>query len=275
MRVGSLFTGIGGFDLAATWAGMSISYQVENDPFCNQVLEKRFPNVPKYGDIRSITNGHLPKVDILCGGFPCQPFSVAGHRRGAEDDRALWKEMLRIIKDTKPTWAIGENVPGIISMELDNIVDDLENAGYETQTLVIPACAVGAQHIRSRVWILAHTNQDCKSGSTKHDKKAALSSDTDSIGQPGQGTASSTSYSTQIGDWEAYGSLDDRAWRRYIEAGVCRGTDGIPHGMDRLRGLGNAIVPHVAYILFKYMQQIELDSSLRWSTNNKQHGSDK
>jgi len=162
LTFGSLFSGIGGFDLGLEKAGMICKWQCEIDPFCNKVLAKHWPNVKRYGDIKEIGGYNLETVDLICGGFPCQPFSFAGKRRGKKDDRYLWPEMLRVIAEVKPAWVIGENVPGIIHMELDKALSDLEAEGYETQTLIIPACAVDAPHRRDRIWILAYskTNRD-------------------------------------------------------------------------------------------------------------------
>lgn len=159
MRVGSLFAGIGGFDLGLERAGLEIAWQVEIDPYCQRVLAKHWPNVPRYGDIKSIDWGALPAVDLICGGFPCQPFSLAGQRRGTADDRYLWPAMLSGIQQLQPTWIIGENVPGLVGPVLDTVLSDLEAAGYEVQTLAIPACAFDASHIRQRLWILAYHSE--------------------------------------------------------------------------------------------------------------------
>lgn len=259
MTLGSLFTGIGGFDLAATWAGIDIVYQIEIDPFCNQLLEKRFPNVQRYNDITRIPNGLLPRTDIITGGFPCQPFSVAGKQRGKEDDRALWPHMLRIIKDTKPTWVIGENVPGIINMELDNILDDLEREGYTTQTLDIPAFAVGACHKRHRIWILAHSNKESQSRFSLDDKKMASHSK-----QSGWERVLCNNIKRKQEQDKSAITLD--AQRDYFEQfaeivgkpAVQRMDDGIPNRVDRLGAVGNAIVPQVAYILLSYIKELEI-----------------
>jgi DNA (cytosine-5)-methyltransferase 1 len=159
MTVGSLFSGIGGFDLGLERAGMEVKWQVEIDPFCNKVLAKHWPDVKRYGDIRNVGKDNLESVDLICGGFPCQPFSSAGKQRGEADDRYLWPEMLRVISEVNPTWIIGENVAGIISMAIDQVLSDLEGLGFETQAVVVPACSLGAIHIRQRVWILAHSKQ--------------------------------------------------------------------------------------------------------------------
>lgn len=159
MTVGSLFSGIGGFDLGLERAGMTIKWQVEIDDFCNKVLEKHWPDVKRYRDIKAIGGEELEPVDVICGGFPCQPFSAAGKRRSKEDDRYLWPEMLRIIRAVRPNWIIGENVAGIVNLALDDVLSDLENEGYSCQSFIIPACAVNAPHRRDRVWIAARARQ--------------------------------------------------------------------------------------------------------------------
>lgn len=181
----SLFSGIGGAELAASWLGWTNVFHCEIQEFQRKVLEYWFPNSVSYEDITktdfSEWRGH---IDVLTGGFPCQPFSVAGKRKGAEDNRYLWREMLRAIRQIQPTWVVGENVNGILSMvqpgketkmgrtddlfdenfiyrkeqkfTIEAICEDLESAGYSVQPFVIPACAVGAPHRRDRVWIVAH-----------------------------------------------------------------------------------------------------------------------
>ena len=158
----SLFSGIGGLDLAAEWAGFTSVGQCEWAPYPTAILEKHWPDVPRWRDIRTLTKESfyertgLRTVDVISGGFPCQPFSVAGKRRGKEDDRYLWPEMLRVISEIRPTWVVGENVAGIVNMALDTVLSDLEAIGYACQTLIIPACAVDAPHRRDRCAILAY-----------------------------------------------------------------------------------------------------------------------
>src|SRR3990167_2874079 len=192
---GSLFSGIGGFDLGFSRVGIETVFQVECDPYCLKVLEKNWPDVKRYADVRSVhgvlahaqhaglegyaghggaghepgrqlaeTNrpacsGCLPSVDLISGGFPCQPFSVAGKRRGTADDRHLWPEMRRVIAEVQPRWVVAENVPGLITLALDAVLSDLEALGYTTGAVTVPACAVDAPHRRERLWIVAHTEQ--------------------------------------------------------------------------------------------------------------------
>lgn len=151
-----LFSGIGGFALAAKRVGIETIGFCEIDPYASAVLRKHWPGVTNYGDIRNVRG---IRADLVTGGFPCQPFSEAGKRRGAADDRHLWPQMLRVIKGARPTWVLGENVPGIINMELDQVLLELADIGYTAWPLVIPALAVDADHMRKRVWILAHANR--------------------------------------------------------------------------------------------------------------------
>ena len=167
----SLFTGIGGLDLAAEWGGFRTVGQCEWADYPRAVLEKHWPGMPRWRDIRTLTGGDfyeqtgLRTVTVLSGGFPCQPFSTAGKRRGEEDDRYLWPEMLRVISEIRPSWVVGENVAGIVSIALDTVLSDLESIGYTCQAFVIPACAVDAPHRRDRVAIIAHS--DCDIGGSR------------------------------------------------------------------------------------------------------------
>jgi len=155
-----LFSGIGGFALAADWvwgAEHEIVSFCEIESFCQKVLKKHWPDVPIHDDIKTLKGDKYGTIDLITGGFPCQSFSVAGKRRGKNDDRYLWPEMFRIIQEARPRWVIGENVTGIINMALDEVLSDLESEGYEAQTFIIPACSQNAPHRRDRVWIVANS----------------------------------------------------------------------------------------------------------------------
>ena len=162
----SLFSGIGGLDLAAEWAGIETVGQCEWAEYPTKVLEKHWPDIPRWKDIRTLTGESFYErtgkrtVDIISGGFPCQPFSVAGKQRGKEDDRYLWPEMVRVIKELRPTWVVGENVTGIIKLALPDILFELETCGYRTRVFHIPASGVGARHHRCRVAIVGYSEHN-------------------------------------------------------------------------------------------------------------------
>lgn len=161
----SLFTGIGGIDLAGEWAGFETVGQCEWADFPTKVLEAHWPNTPRWRDIRTLTKESfyektgLTTVDLISGGFPCQPFSVAGKRKGNDDDRFLWPEMLRVIRELQPTWVLGENVAGIVSMALEQVCLDLEAEGYAVQAFLVPAAGVEALHRRERCFIVAYSGR--------------------------------------------------------------------------------------------------------------------
>lgn len=161
MTHASLFSGIGGFDLAAEWMGWQNVFNCEIDSFCRKVLAYHFPEAKQYEDVKTTDfTIHRGRIDVLTGGFPCQPFSLAGKRKGSDDNRYLWPEMLRAIREIEPRWVVGENVFGIVNwsdgMVFEQVQSDLENEGYEVQPYIIPACAVDAPHRRDRVWFVAH-----------------------------------------------------------------------------------------------------------------------
>jgi DNA (cytosine-5)-methyltransferase 1 len=163
MTHGSLFSGIGGFDLAAEWMGWTNVFNCEWEEFPRQVLKHHFPNAQQYADIREFdATTYARRIDIISGGFPCQPYSVAGERKGSDDERHLWPEMLRVIRECSPRWVVGENVRGLASwnggMVFEEVCTDLEAIGYEVQPFVLPAASVGAPHKRERIWFVAYAD---------------------------------------------------------------------------------------------------------------------
>lgn len=223
MRVLDLFSGIGGFSIGLESVGMETVSFCEQNAFCQKILAQHWPTLPIHPDITEL-NGYdyRGSVELVCGGFPCQPFSVAGEQRGKEDDRALWPEMLRVIREVAPRWVIGENVSGIIPMELDNVLSDLEGEGYTCWTFVLPACSVDAHHRRDRVWVVANTNG---SGLQRREEAGNLRG----IG-PGR-------------DEQLERCFDNTGAVWLPEPNVGRVADGVPNRSHRLKALGNAVVP--------------------------------
>lgn len=274
----SLFTGIGGLDLAAEWAGFETVGQCEWADYPTKVLEKHWPDVPRWRDIRTLTKEGfyertgLRTVDLISGGFPCQPFSVAGKRRGKEDDRYLWPEMLRVIQELRPAWVVGENVAGIVSMALDQVLSDLEGIGYACQPFIIPACAVDAPHRRDRCAIVAYSDGGGQlyRETEKHSAEALEYAQRD-FGRCGEDVADAKGsrckgYDEATSEQACRpGQRQPRAARRPgnpkgewwpVEPGVGRVAHGVPHRVDRLRCLGNAVVPRQFYPIFKAIADV-------------------
>ena len=245
MRHLDLFSGIGGFALAARWSGFETVAFCEIDQYCQKVLAKHWPQVPIYSDIKKLTRQGLEsdgisQPDIITGGFPCQPFSVAGKQRGQDDNRHLWSEMLRIISELHPAWGVGENVSGFVRLGLDDCLSDLESQGYAVQSFIIPACAVNASHRRDRVWIFANSNgermeTDRRSSQTKKAERKPFKADQCSLSRRSA----------------------DREWK--LKPSMARVVHGIPHRVDRLKGLGNAVVPQLVHNLFEIIKQVDND----------------
>ena len=309
----SLFSGIGGLDLAAEWAGIRTIGQCEWAEYPTQVLEKHWPGMPRWKDIRTLTKESFYErtgrrtVDIISGGFPCQPFSVAGKRRGKEDDRYLWPEMVRVIKELRPAWVVGENVAGIIKMALPDILSELGGLGYRTRTFLIPACAVGARHRRYRVAIVAHTdvgrrihgqdevNTDERGKQTQHkpgkcDKDVANAKG-ERLQRIWEGENKEFNVGFKEGKSKRCSNVSDahnglRERKRTIEPilgrvangvsgwmdrdldflinhywdeepGIKRIASGITHRTDRIKCLGNAVVPQQFFPIFKAIKEIE------------------
>ena len=273
MRLLDLFSGIGGFSLAARWCGWQTVAFCEIEKYCQRVLRKNFgKDITIYDDIKKLTAADIGHpIDVISGGFPCQPFSNAGQRRGTADDRHLWPEMLRVVAEVRPRWFVGENVTGFVDMELDNLLAALENSGYTARTFIIPAAGVGAPHLRKRVWIVAYTDspgrrEQCQPQpvETEHVSTERGRSDVpDAAGVRCAGRAGRELGATPqagriaqlITDVHRRGAVYTHDWQ--TESGVCRVVDGLPRRVDRLRGLGNAIVPQIAYEIFNAISMLE------------------
>jgi len=285
----SLFSGIGGFDLAAEWAGWENIFHCEWNPFGQKVLAHHFPNSKPYHDIiKTDFSIHRGSIDVLTGGFPCQPYSMAGKRLGKEDERHLWPEMLRTIREVKPRWVVGENVLGIVSwsggLVFEEVQTDLEAEGYEVQTFILPAASVNAPHQRQRIWFVAYSvnkgrcsqfsnfskenAEICERNENAEFSNSNLFITTDSICKRGQLQATrkysrikmfgSNGKKRRIGEWEMFPT----------QSPICGGDDGISRELDgitfskwrneSIKAYGNAIVPQVAFEIFKAINEFEL-----------------
>jgi DNA (cytosine-5)-methyltransferase 1 len=270
LRALSLFSGIGGIDLACEWAGIETAAFCEKDAYCRRVLAKHWPSVPVFEDIHHLNEKQieaLGPIDIVTGGFPCQPVSCAGKRRGQADERWLWPEMLRIIELARPDWVVAENVPGLRTLGADRVLTDLERAGYASWPLVVGAVHAGAPHRRQRVFVVANADgqaiRDPKQwlaprraaggvrnegiAVARHDGAIRAVADADSKRRDGrsrvlQATGPGGRFPIEGGAWN-------------IEPDVGRVAHGIPARVDRLRALGNAVVPQQIYPIFAAIQE--------------------
>lgn len=288
MRHIGLFAGIGGFELAARWMGWDTIAWSEWDLFCQKVLSYHFPEAKGYGDIKQADfTQYRGQCDILTGGFPCQPYSVAGKRLGKEDERHLWPEMLRVIREVRPRWIIGENVRGLLSWNegvvFEEVCSDLESEGYEVQAFIIPAASVGAPHRRERVWFVAYSDNS-RSGDgfgqvqtengeiSKRDNNAEFSDSNTWLTTNAESKrhecidSRNKEFQSQTRQ-EIYGRgsvgySKCKNWSDFpTQSPVCGGDDGLPSELDgitlpkwrkeSIKAYGNAIVPQVAYQLFQ------------------------
>jgi DNA (cytosine-5)-methyltransferase 1 len=240
---GSLFAGIGGVDLGLERAGWECRWQVEIDPFCRHVLEHHWPDVPRYGDIRELDWNGVERVDLLAGGFPCQPFSTAGQRRRLDDDRWLWPEFARAIRELRPAYVLVENVPGLlVGGGMGSLLGGLAELGYDAEWESIPASAVGAPHLRYRVWIVAYANALADSARAEwRGSQLQVVASRDRAAEPR----------------ECYGDSRSEPGRWLAEPGVGRVADGVPSRLDRLRALGNAVVPQVVEVIGRRLLEVE------------------
>lgn len=252
MNHGSLFSGIGGFDLAAEWAGWNNVFHCEWNPFGQKVLKHYWPNAESFNDItKTDFTTYANKIDILTGGFPCQPYSSAGKRKGKEDERHLWPEMLRAIREISPRWIVGENVLGLVNwsggLVFHEVQADLEAAGYEVQPFLLPAAAVNAPHRRDRIWFVAYSK--C---SRLERKIQNICKTQKSVYEP----------SIQNGSL-----VPVQRTELFRNNGKLRQYDGLPKGLDSktfsklytesIKAYGNAIVPKVVYQIFKAINEYE------------------
>jgi DNA (cytosine-5)-methyltransferase 1 len=290
MRHGSLFSGIGGFDLAAEWMGWENVFHCEWMEFPRKVLDYHFPNADSHIDIcKTDFTKYANTIDILTGGFPCQPFSLAGKRKGTDDERYLWGEMLRAIQEIKPRFVIAENVFGITNIDgglvFQQVCLDLEGEGYEVQPFIIPACAKNAPHRRDRCWfIAANTNGNGLNKRNGNDEINTsqggeyalgdieqISLDSKCIGRNQVGIHNGQFTQTQqaeCGEQQFSGANSTQSWWRNFpsEPPVYSGDDGLPTELDgitfskwraeSIKGYGNAIVPQIAYQLFQIINDL-------------------
>lgn len=295
MKHGSLFSGIGGFDLAAEWMGWENKFHCEWNPFGQTILKHYWPNAKSYEDItKTDFTVHTNEIDILTGGFPCQPYSSAGKRLGKEDERHLWPHMLRAISEIKPSWVVGENVRGLVNwnegLVFHEVQSELESQGYEVQPFLIPAAGINAPHQRYRVWFIAHTNNEMSIGEKDNIKRwedskyksynrneiwdniRTISGEQDVANTSNKGLQRSKIN----GGTDQFGEKREKFTTRFFPSDfkefptvspICIGDDGIPNGLDNItfskwrkesiKAGGNAIVPHVALQIFKSIQDFE------------------
>lgn len=261
MNVLSLFSGGGLGDYGLELAGMRTVGQCEKDEYCQKILGLRWPWIPRWRDIHHVTGWEVEDkcgtVDVVAGGFPCQPFSVAGQQRGTEDDRHLWPEMLRVIREVQPTWVIAENVPGLIRLALDDVLASLEAEGYETIAIVFPAHALGAPHKRERVWIVGYA--ECFGRTEpKHEERPRLEEGLPSIAGVITNTRQQPTWSVQRpGETQGtplHAARFHRQWE--TEPRVGRVVNGIASRVDRLRVLGNGQVVQAAQWIGEHIMNI-------------------
>jgi DNA (cytosine-5)-methyltransferase 1 len=254
MKHGSLFSGIGGFDLAAEWIGWENIFHCEWNSFGQKVLKHHFPNAISYEDItKTDFSIHRGAIDIISGGFPCQPYSAAGKRMGKEDERHLWPEMLRAIREIQPSWVVGENVRGLTNwnggLVFDEVQADLEAEGYEVQPFILPAASVNAPHKRDRVWFVAYKN----------------ATDTNHQGLQG-GEVNGSAGELREESHKLTTRFVQPNWDNFpTQSPLCSRTNGIPtelHGItfskwrnESIKAAGNAIVPQVVYQIFKAINE--------------------
>ncbi len=300
MKHGSLFSGLGGFDLAAEWMGWENIFHCEWMEFPRNVLDYHFPNADSLIDIcKTDFKKYANEIDILTGGFPCQPFSVAGKRKGANDERYLWHEMLRAIQEIKPTFVIAENVANIFNIDdglvFEQVCLDLEAEGYEVQPFNIPAASKNAPHRRARIWFVATNTKYLrleystkrgniqKSTTTPQKERNNATKSIEADGIDGNVTDSNRKRCERQRKCgiirkerenrnKRFGQLGniEYQWQKFpTQPPICGGDDGLPTELDgitfskwrreSIKGYGNAIVPQVAFEIFKQLEKLYLE----------------
>lgn len=272
-----LFEGIGGFSLAADWMGWETLAWCEWNEFGQKILRHHFPNAEGFGDItKTEFKKYANRIDILTGGFPCQPYSQAGKRLGTEDDRHLWPEMLRVIREVQPTYIVGENVYGIVNwnrgLVFNEVQVDLENEGYEVQAVILPACSVGALHRRDRAWFIAYSQHNRV---RRWEQQSKSQQETNGITSNPNGNRLQKGGSGFRKEYELFinASIDTprsitSQWSKATRgSGNVSKDDGIPKELDgitiskwkreSIKAYGNAIVPQVAFEIFKAIQNVD------------------
>ena len=265
LTVGSLFSGIGGLDLGLERAGMKVIWQSEIDPYATRVLAKHWPEVPNHGDIKRIDWRNIVRPDVICGGYPCQPFSNAGKRLGEADERHLWPYVREAISQLRPRYAILENVRGHLSMGATTVIGELAAIGYDAEWRIISAASVGANHRRDRIFIVAYPTgiqrderqhgHNARSGESFGVQSPSgrggsdVAYPTGSAGRDTEshGLATVFGQAAKLGKQSGFGRACRDWWE--IEPGMGRVADGVPDRVDRLKGLGNAVVPQVAEVV--------------------------
>lgn len=287
---GSLFSGIGGFDLAAEWMGWKNAFHCERDSFCQQVLQHHWPEAVLHDDVKTL-NGkeYAGQIDVLTGGFPCQPYSAAGKRKGKEDDRHLWPEMLRIIREISPTWVVGENVHGLLhwskGLVFREILADMEAAGYWVSPYLLPAAGVDAPHQRNRIFFICRKRTDSHThgtGAGSHtgtnqrkteevwrEEKGNVSAASGSTGPAANTHSAHAKHQVQTGWKLTAGQNESDTWFAAFPSfsPLCDGNDGLSTWMDSsaaekwrkstLKAMGNAVVPPLILQIFKAIQDME------------------
>lgn len=262
MKCLDLFSGIGGFALACQWAGIETVAFCEIEPYCQAVLKKHWPLVPCHDDIRTLQGKDYEGIDFICGGFPCQPYSVAGKRRGAADDRDLWPSMYRVIVEAHPRWVCAENTPGFLSVGLDRAASALEDCDYETGAIVLPAISKNAPHIRQRLFLIAHSQRDNLrfepgriGGTGREDQIQPSCNGSSQFDTDPESARLALSGGRSREETTPTRPSDHDGWATKSPVGGV--AHGISNRVDRLKALGNAVVPQIVEIIGRAILEAE------------------